>query len=393
MIVCDLTHAYHPASGGIRTYVDAKRRYILDHTDHTHVLVIPGEEDRVERGERWATYRIKSPFIPGSAPYRFFLRRGALAEAVQEAQPDVIELNTYYLWPEARVAFHYRDRARTGGAAPLVSVQFHTDFARSYAGAYSAKVVGRRVSAPIERGAEHYVRRILARCDLVFAFSEPQRQRLAVLGAPGAVLVPQGVDLEQFHPRHADPALRASLGVGPGERMLFYAGRFDSEKHVETLVAVLEALPAAPRTLLVMAGDGPLRPMLEAHAARDPRLVLVPFQSDKAALARLMASADVYVTAGPHEVYAFSVVEAQASGLPVVGVAAGGLMNLVPPRLGLLGPVDDAAAMAAHILTAAEGRVEMGAAARRHAEAMYSWTASFEAIFAHYTRATETGRG
>jgi len=92
-------------------------------------------------------------------------------------------------------------------------------------------------------------------------------------------------------------------------------------------------------------------------------------------------------------VNAFSVVEAQASGLPVVGVAAGGLPNLVPPGLGLLGPVDDAAAMAANVLRAAERRHELGAAARRHAEAAYSWDACFEAIFAHYTRAVGSARG
>jgi glycosyltransferase involved in cell wall biosynthesis len=385
VVICDLTHAYTPTSGGIRTYIDEKRRFLLDRTGHTHVLVIPGEEDRVERVGRAVTYHIASPHIPWSKPYRFFSRPGRVYAALADARPDVVELDTYYLPPEAAQAFRYREARRAEGAAPpVLSVPFHTDFSRAYAGTYSAKVVGHRLGRRIERGAEGYVRRILTRADLVFAFSEPQRQRLAELGVPGAVQVPLGVDLGRFHPRHADPALRASIGVGPADVLLFYAGRFDSEKHVEVLVDALEALPDAPRVVLAMAGDGPLRAALEARAAQNPRLALLPFQSDRDGLARWMASADVYVTAGPHETYGLSVVEAQASGLPVVGVRAGGLIHHVLPETGLLGPVDDPSAMAANVRCAAGRRVEMGAAARHHAETSYSWDACFEAVLAEY---------
>ena len=64
MTVCDLTHAYHPTSGGIRTFIDLKRRYLLEHTPHRHVLIVPGERDEVEQGDRWTTIRIRSPLLP-----------------------------------------------------------------------------------------------------------------------------------------------------------------------------------------------------------------------------------------------------------------------------------------------------------------------------------------
>jgi alpha-1,6-mannosyltransferase len=384
MTVCDLTHAYTPTSGGIRTYIDAKRQYVLDHTDDTHVLVIPGRESRVTRGDRWSVVRVRSPLIPGAAPYRMFTRPGVLAEALARVEPDVVELNTYYMPPEAAVAYRYRRARRASGRASAVAVSFHTDFSRAYAGAYSAKVVGDRLGAGVEWLAERYVRARLRPSDLVFAFSPPQQQRLVDLGVENAARVPLGADLARFHPSHRDDALRTSLGVGPDDVLLFYAGRFDSEKHVETLVDAVEALPEAPRTVLAMAGDGPLRPLLHARAERTARLRLLPFQEDRDRLARWLASADVYVTAGPHETYGLSVIEAEASGLPVVGVRAGGLIDHVPPGVGLLGPVDDAHAMAYNIQEAVARRATMGAAARRHTEETYSWRSCFDALFALY---------
>jgi glycosyltransferase involved in cell wall biosynthesis len=388
VIVCDLTHAYHATSGGIRTYIDEKRRFLLERTEHTHVLIIPGAEDRIERAGRAITYRLASPYIPGAKPYRFFAHPGRLQDTLAAVRPDVLELDTYYMPMEARPAFRYRDGVRAaGGRPPVLSVPYHTDFAQAYVGTYLPRVVGQRLGRWFEHRAEDYVGGVLRRCDLAFAFSAQQRERLVEQGVPGAFQVPLGTDLQQFHPSNADPALRASIGVGPSDVLLFYAGRFDSEKHVETLVDALDALPAHPRVVLAMAGDGPLRPVLEARAARTPRLRLLPFQSDRALLARWMASADVYVTAGPHETYGLSVVEAMASGLPVVGVRAGGLVHHVVPGTGYLGPVRDAEAMAANVRRAVEHRVEMGAAARRHTEATYSWAACFEAVLAGYERA------
>lgn len=382
MIVCDLTHAYTPTSGGIRTYVDAKRQYVLDHTDHTHVLVLPGEEDRVERGERWATYRIKSPGIPGAAPYRSFVRPAALYRTLAEVRPDVIELHTYYMLVEAWTAFRYR--AQCSDPKPLVSVFFHTDFARAYVGHYTSAVIGRALGGLAESAATRYVRAVIRRADLAVTMSEQYAERLRQLGVKHPAIVPQGVDLNTFDPSQADQSLRYELGIESGDAMLVYAGRLDSEKHVEVLVRALDALPTSPRSVLVIAGNGPLRPSLEDHAASDPRLVILPYLEKKSDLARVLASADVYVTAGPHEVFAFSVVEAQACGLPTVGVAAGGLISRILPGLGFLGPVEDAEAMARNILYAWNDREELGRAARQYVEEHYSWKAAFDLLFEIY---------
>ncbi len=383
MIVCDLTHAYTPTSGGIRTYIDEKRRYLLEKTEHSHVLIIPGDRDAVERSERATTYRVAGPFIPRARPYRFFPRTRGIVAALSDARPDVIELDTHYMWNEAAAAFRYRGKA----PAPIVSIPFHTDFAHAYALTYTSRVLGHGVGRRAGRIAEAWIRRVLRRADLTLAFSEAQQRRLTELGAPGAVHVPLGVDLARFHPANADPLLRSEIGVGPGDILLLYAGRFDTEKHVTVLLEALARLPDAPRFVLALAGDGPLRHALQQHAVGESRLRVLPYESDRRRLARLMASADIYVTAGPHETFGLSVVEAQASGLPVVGVRAGGLLTHVPPQAGRLGPVADAGAMATNILEVAGNLETFSAAARRQAEGVHSWESCFDAVVGAYEAA------
>ncbi len=83
--------------------------------------------------------------------------------------------------------------------------------------------------------------------------------------------------------------------------------------------------------------------------------MLPGYVKSRAELARWLASADIYVSGMADETFGVSIVEAQASGLPVVGVAAGAMIDRVTDSLGRLGPVGDAAAMAGNILSVWNG--------------------------------------
>ena len=76
---------------------------------------------------------------------------------------------------------------------------------------------------------------------------------------------------------------------------------------------------------------------------------------NRAELAGWLASADIYVSGMADETFGISIIEAQASGLPVVGVAAGAMIDRVTDAMGRLGPVGDAEAMAANILAVWNG--------------------------------------
>lgn len=93
------------------------------------------------------------------------------------------------------------------------------------------------------------------------------------------------------------------------------------------------------------------------------------------------------MTAGPHETFGLAVIEAQAAGLPVVGVAGGALRERVPEGLGYLAPVGDAAAMAAGIVRVAAEREQIAQRARAHVERNFAWTRTFTELLADYEEA------
>ena len=85
------------------------------------------------------------------------------------------------------------------------------------------------------------------------------------------------------------------------------------------------------------------------------------------------------------ETFGISIIEAQACGLPVIGVAAGAMPERVGPELGVLGPVGDAAEMAKNITRLWEGRQAeaMGQRARQHVEYNFSWDKTFDHLYGH----------
>ncbi|WP_299441970.1 glycosyltransferase [uncultured Rhodospira sp.] len=399
MKLCDITLAYNESSGGIRTYIDEKRRYLREHTEHDHLLIIPGDQDRTHRDGRLTTVQIESPLMPGQDTYRYFIRPHKIREVLLEHRPEVIELGSYYL--EAWGAISARKKLREEGADCVMGCYFHTDVAEAYVAAPLRTMardwlpdgdsvwasLGDRISEVAAAGIERYIGAVFENCDYAFAPSDAQAARLKEYGVEDVQVVHLGVDLETFHPRQRNDETRASLGAGPDNLVLIFAGRLSQEKRVLTLLETLDRLPKDLGAILCLVGHGPLRDEVEARAQDRPDLCLLPFQADKMDLARLLASADVYVSAGPHETFGLSVIEAQACGLPVVGVEAGALCDRVPPDLGALGAVDDVAAMADNIVSVAAQREAMGRAARRHVEDTFSWTRTVRTLLDRYTSA------
>ena len=110
-------------------------------------------------------------------------------------------------------------------------------------------------------------------------------------------------------------------------------------------------------------------------------------------LARWLASADSYVSAMADETFGISIVEAQASGLPVVGVAAGAMIDRVTDAVGRLGPIGDSEAMARNIIDIlGADRLTLSEQARAHA-LQFSWERSMEALFSEVYPAAFVRRG
>ncbi|HEV2771094.1 MAG TPA: glycosyltransferase, partial [Solirubrobacteraceae bacterium] len=190
----------------------------------------------------------------------------------------------------------------------------------------------------------------------------------------------RGVDLERFSPDRRDPHAL------PGELTVLYAGRLTREKGADLLAdAFLAARERDPRLHLALAGGGPeeeaLRERLGAHATFLGWL-------EGGSLARAYASADLFLFASRTDTFGQVLLEAQASGLPVVAVDEGGPASLIEHDVTgrLCSP--DAGALADAVVELAAVPAERGrlAAGALSAVRGRSWEVALEQLAEGYRR-------
>ena len=373
-LICDLTQSWSSVGGGVRTYLAHKRSHILERTRHRHLLIIPGPHDTVEEDGRAITVTIASPKVPGSPHYRLLLRNRAVRAALERFKPDLIECQDSYNLPWAAIA-HRKRHPET-----VLVAGYFTDFPNVYVERPFAKFVGRSVARAAGRLCYRYCGSLYRRFDALYVLSENGGlEELRNHGVENPRTVPLGVELAEFTPERRDSALRKELGLSDTQPMLIYVGRLHVEKKPDVVVEAFRRLPKKLGAKLVLLGEGPLREQFAE--LNDPRIVMPGYVRDRGELARWLASADIYVSAFAQETFGVSIVEAQAAGLPVVGVAGGALLDRVSDDLGRLGPVNDAGAMAGNIVDVWAGdRKRMGEAARERA-LQFSWDRTFETLF------------
>jgi glycosyltransferase involved in cell wall biosynthesis len=185
----------------------------------------------------------------------------------------------------------------------------------------------------------------------------------------------RGVDRVLFHPDRRDLGWRRAHGIADDEIVILFFGRLVLEKGIATFVTVLNALQArgiAVRPLLV--GAGPAFAVFSGMS----RVVSTGHLQDSE-LARAVASADIMLTPSTTETFGNVVLEAMASGLPIVSADVPSARALIEEgRTGFLCPPLDAEHYAAKIeilVSSRELRLAIGRAARKASEA-YSWDAA-----------------
>jgi alpha-1,6-mannosyltransferase len=339
-------------------------------------MIIPGDRDEVAEEDRAVTVTIASPHVPGSPHYRLMLRNRAVRAALARFRPDLIECQDAYNLPWAAIAH----RRRYPDTALIAA--YMTDFPTVYVERPFSRFITKPAAGLLGRTCYAYCGTLYRRFDSVFALSENGgAAKLRSMGIDPVEVVPLGVEVGEFGSDRRDPKLRAKLGLADHEPLIIYAGRLDGEKKPDVVVDAFRRLPEALGARLALLGEGPLR--AEIAALGDNRIVMPGYVKNRAELARWLASADIYASAMADETFGISIIEAQASGLPVVGVAAGAMIDRVTDAMGRLGPVGDAEAMTANILSIMySDQAAMGEAARRHA-LQFSWDSSMEALFGH----------
>lgn len=206
-----------------------------------------------------------------------------------------------------------------------------------------------RLIRPSRRMAERISAAFCNRCDAITTPSVAMRHELLKYGVQKPIyIVPFGVDMEPFErPIRIDA--RTVLQLASDEFFLLYTGRLGIEKNLHFLLrafrAMLDRWRGSRPLRLVLAGNGPHRPLLETYAQElqlGDRVLFTGF-IPREELVDYYRAADLFVFASKTETQGLVLMEAMAAGLPAVAVSAMGVRDVVfENETGLLVPEDEA---------------------------------------------------
>jgi glycosyltransferase involved in cell wall biosynthesis len=342
----------------------------LEHApDDLNVRVYTCDETGAETGDYLSLaafgvgipfYREMKMYVP---PSRTFLRH-AMTDAI-----DVVHLTTpgpvglAALWVASRLGI------------PIVG-SFHTDLVE-----YTRILSGSRGLA---RAMEWYMRWLYGHCERILAPSDATRDMLARAGLERSRIDiwRRGVSTVRFDPAKRSQALRETWGVSDDRPAIIYVGRVSKEKGLQMLRPFSRFLEYAGVThRVIVVGDGPMRSELQSEC---PDAVFTgTLRQDEVAVA--MASADVLVFPSRTDTAGNVVLEAQASGLPVLVSDAGGPReNLRPADSGFVcSRFNEFVRRAGDLLRHPRKRREMSAAAREYALTR-RWETALEPLYDSY---------
>lgn len=311
---------------------------------------------------------IPIPFYP---ELRILLPPPAFRRAIERFKPDVMHVVDPMILGAAGIVW-----ARRLGI-PVVS-SYHTNLA-----AYCRYF---HLSA-LEQPTWNYRRALHNAAAITLCPSPSTVATLAAQGFAHLALWPRGVDSAQFSPTGRDEAWRENILGHPVHVMVLYVGRLSHEKNLTALVDAFRALPPGHNAHLVLVGDGPARGELERALSGSSVTFTGYLRGDT--LARAYASADIFAFPSQTETFGQVVLEAMASGLPVVAFAAEGVRDLVVDgETGLLvSPhnTSDFARALATLVTSEALRVRLSRGAAAQAP-RHRWGDALGTLLEHYRR-------
>jgi phosphatidylinositol alpha 1,6-mannosyltransferase len=207
---------------------------------------------------------------------------------------------------------------------------------------------------------------------------------LGRLGFARLALWGRGIETQQFHPRFRSAAWRQRLGADDDTIVIAYVGRLAAEKGLDVALSAMRRVPRE-KILFALAGDGPYADHCR-RVAPDNAIFTGRIVGEE--LGAFYASADVFVFPSTTDTFGNVLLEAMASGLPVVAADVGPTRELLTRGGGVLVPPGDPAALAAAItaLAADPARRRSLAAEGLDSARAHSWDRIFDALVADYRR-------
>lgn len=160
------------------------------------------------------------------------------------------------------------------------------------------------------------------------------------------LVIDNGIELGRFHPNvEARTRIRGALGIAADAQVIGTVGRVAAEKNHALLVRAIAPL-VGPKLRLVIAGDGPRMAELQAAVAATGKAELIHLLGVRRDVPDVLNAFDVFALSSDTEGLPLSILEAMATGLPVLSTIVGGVPNVIEDGVtGWLVPRGDAAAL------------------------------------------------
>ncbi|WP_053961114.1 glycosyltransferase family 4 protein [Sulfobacillus thermosulfidooxidans] len=374
MRIAFVTETWRPSTDGVVTRITETVRE-LKRMGHELFIVAPCGGEPVFEGipvKSVPTFSVS--FVYGGKPWGIPLPR--VQKFLDEFRPDVVHVVNPFVLGIAGV---YAARRRQ---YPLVA-SYHTNIAQ-YADFYHLGF-----TKPAIWGL---LRMLHNQAVYNLATSEAIMKEITQHGIKNARLWRRGVDLSGFHPRHRNEAMRQRLTGGHADRLIaLYVGRIAKEKGLERLLSLF---PGNPGVHLALVGDGPAVDYFKQRFERTPTTFVGKLLGEE--LASAYASADFFVFPSTTETLGLVLLEAMASGLPIVAAESGPSHELIDPSgAGRLFPSTQPYQLAQLVSELMKDRTllaDLGVKARQEAE-KWGWKEPTQELEALYEAAIRHVKG
>lgn len=373
MRIAFVTETWWPSTDGVVTRLTATLRE-LKKMGHELLVIAPrGGDPEFEGIPVRDVPNVSVGFIYGGKPWGMPLPR--IGHYIQEFNPDIVHaVNPFVIgWGGVLSA--------VSQGRPLVA-SYHTNIAQ-YAEFYHLGFTKPAIWACI--------RALHNRADLNLATSETVRRELVQEGIHNVRVWARGVDLDLYHPSKRSDAMRRRLSDGHPERMIALSvGRVAAEKGLDRLT---ELFGANPNLHLAFVGDGPARGSLEHLFRGTPSTFVGTLHGED--LASAYASADVFVFPSTTDTLGLVLLEAMASGLPIIAAESAPTHELTDQSgAGLLFHVEQPKTIGQLVseLMHSARREELSRRARHEAE-RWGWRVPTEELVGWYEELLGVERG
>jgi 1,2-diacylglycerol 3-alpha-glucosyltransferase len=324
MRIAMMTDVYKPHVSGITNYISLNKQY-LEKAGHEVFIFTFGDLDYPDDEERV----VRSPGLPlTDTGYYLSFRYSRHAKALLQTM-DLVHVQQPFL--SGRLALNYCRPLRI----PIVFTN-HTRY-DLYAQAY-LPLLPEELS---DSFLQSYMPTFCQAVDLVISPSAGMGEVLKKLGVSSPIeIIPNGVDLQLFRLTCQD--CRQDFGFRQEQLLLIYSGRLGPEKNLGFLIRAFAGTAEAIKNAhLLIVGGGPEEDQLRQLANQTGISERVHFTGmlPYSELPRYLSMCDAFVTASVTEVHPLSVIEAMATGLPVLGIHSVGVGDTVEDGVtGLLRP-------------------------------------------------------